>query len=115
MRGCRPTGIDVCELIGSSQHPYGAGAVIDPSLQMRLSDLFKVTQLASRGSQVPWGRVGLWPTAWPPGGRGARRSAAVSPGPRSPGVVRGQLVTALVGTWRPPPALHHSCDEGVEE
>ena len=115
LRGCRSTGIDRYELIGSSQHPYGAGAVIIPILQMRLSDLFKATQLASGGSQVPWGRLGPLPTAWPPGGLGARGSAAVSPGPRSPGVAMGQLVTTLVGTWRPPPVLHHSCDEGVKE
>ena len=72
LRGCRSTGIDRYELIGSSQHPYGAGAVIIPILQMRLSDLFKATQLASGGSQVPWGRLGPLPTAWPPGGLGAR-------------------------------------------
>ena len=66
--GCRSTGIDQYELIGSSQHPYGAGAVIIPILQMRLSDLFKATQLASGRSQMPWGRVGPLPTAWPPGG-----------------------------------------------
>lgn len=71
-------------------------------------------QVVETQTRVPWGRVDLLPTGLATCRGRARGSTAVSPGPRSPGVVRGQLVTAFLGTWRAPRALHHSWDEGVK-
>lgn len=82
-----------------SRQPCGAGACYHPILQRRLRDLRKATQMLSGGSQgldrSALGRSWL-------GGGGARGSAAVSPGPKRPDVVQGQLVTALLGTRRVP-------------